>query len=1239
MGLRDYFKGVRKKDQGQTRLNKGDTRPATTVNTQNSVSTSQPTTQTASNTILSAKPRYVKRDLWDEAYEALQAQNQDLIQKYEEIILEYDKQNADATTQQLAPPKSSRREEQLRQIASQKIDEVDLAKWQIKIGNRSLVLRDQFDKAVKVVIATKEFISSAVSSEPHAALAWAGLLENPTRQSKDVQDCLETIPFIVRRLRVMERLIRPDSAQDTYNVDSFALIQDFEETTIKLYQTILEFQIRVGRHYSELWATRYGRDVIKADDWADLKSQINSLESKCTILARDLSLENIEAGLQSSDLHVRQGFDQIQKELARTATSIDHQTIIQSTWRQTDEEREVVQLFRNGNPYENQKNRIPKRVSETCNWVLKNKKFLEWEQSDVSDLLWLSAKPGSGKSVVAKTLVDERLRATQPGYAICYFFFKDISSYQRSPASALAAILHQLFSAIPSLVRHALFPYELNGKELPLLLGIMFGILIDAATDPAVTQIICVLDALDECDEKERLFLIEKITNFYRDSKSCLPDQQPKLKFFLTSRPYDDIQFQFHQLIQEVPTIHLSGDEESAGISSEIDRVTITKVQQLAGEKGFDHDTTEFLLDKLLQVENRTYLWLSLLMEEIRTSHRRGNRREIERLVSELPRSVMDAYDSILNKSRDKQLARELLHIILAAKRPLSLEEMSVATALAGDLSYNSYEDIGLESPNAFGRRIQNICGLFVTIDDGHVFLIHQTAKEYLMEKENGGSGDWRHTFHPNDSETLISSVCISLLSFECFEKDPLPDEGFIVYEESGVNPGSVSSFGISNAREGNVYVSGSYLEDHPFLDYAAKNWTEHCKNCELESQEVWQPRITTICDTRSLTFQRWFAIYRHANDGHLPEVMTCLNVAAEFKFSNILRRFLEQGEDPNEPDAQGATPLQRAANSSKEATEILLKAGADPNATGWDTPWITEVDEDGSRREVKRFSGTPLYMAISGDNVDVVECLIQNGASLDFPSSGVTPLTAALVMSAFNDNGMKIFRLLLDHGADPRMKTCDPVFQDNRGWGVLHYAAQFGNTEAIEMLLGHKDVNVNERTVGEEEVATNILKDDNDNGYVEGSRVDEHDIVDEVDKCKDIHASSENGEDGDSDNEPIDYMHNKLANDYGQVSNLSHSEGSDTHHSDCETSISSEDSFSIALGSTPLHVAVHSRNVKIVKLLLRNGADMHVPNSHGVSAMGLALSFCKDSYKGDNDEILRLLEEFDTKEVSEERR
>lgn len=919
----------------------------------------------------------------------------------------------------------------------------------------------------------------------------------------------------------MERLIRPGSAQaqDAYHVDSIALIHDFEESTIKLYRTILEFQIRVGRQYSESWAARYGRDVIKADDWAGLKSQICTLESKCSVLARDLSLEKIEAGLMSSDLHIQQGFDQMQKELAKTATSIDHQTMLQSTWRQTDEEREVVQLFRKGNAYENQKNRIPKRVFETCNWVLENKKFLEWEQSQVPDLLWLSAKPGSGKSVVAKTLVDERLGATaKPGYAVCYFFFKDISTYQRSPTSAMAAILHQLFCAIPSLVRHALFPYELNGKELPYLLDVMFDILVDAANDSAVTQIVCVMDALDECDEHERLFLIEKITNFYRESKGSAPDQQPKLKFFLTSRPYDDIQFQFHQLIQEVPTIHLSGDEESAGISSEIDRVTIANVQKLAGEKGFDQDTTKFLQDKLLQVENRTYLWLSLIMEEIRTSHRRGNRREIEKLVSDIPRSVMDAYDSILNKSRDKQLARELLHIVLAARTPLSLKEMSVATALAGDLSYNSYEDIGLESPDAFGRRIQNICGLFVTIDDGHVFLIHQTAKEYLMEKENEVSGDWRHNFRSNDSETLIASICISLLSFECFANDPLPDESDGVDIDDGSDGGSVSSFDI---RKQNKYVSNSYLESHPFLDYAAKNWIEHCQECGLEAQEAWQPRIITLCDTRTSKYQRWYSIYRHADNGHLPEVMTSLNLVAESKFPNILRCLLEQGEDPNEPDVQGATPLQRAANTSKEATEILLKAGADANATGWNTPWITEVDEYGSEREVKKFSGTPLYMAITGDHIDIVECLIQGGASIDLPSAGIIPLTMALIMMRWNDNIM-IFRLLLDYGADATIKTSQPMLGVDLGWTPLHYAVNFDNTEAVEMLLKHGNVSINERATVEEEIAAEIAEDDNDNEDVEGSKVEEQSMENGDEKCKDDHASSKNSKDGDIDDEAI---------------------------------------------------------------------------------------------------------------------
>ena len=50
-----------------------------------------------------------------------------------------------------------------------------MAKWQPKIGSHSVDIGGGFDQAIKIVVAAKEFVSSAVSSEPHAALAWAGV--------------------------------------------------------------------------------------------------------------------------------------------------------------------------------------------------------------------------------------------------------------------------------------------------------------------------------------------------------------------------------------------------------------------------------------------------------------------------------------------------------------------------------------------------------------------------------------------------------------------------------------------------------------------------------------------------------------------------------------------------------------------------------------------------------------------------------------------------------------------------------------------------------------------------------------------------------------------------------------------------------------------------------------------------------------------------------------------------------
>lgn len=297
---------------------------------------------------------------------------------------------------------------------------------------------------------------------------------------------------------------------------------------------------------------------------------------------------------------------------------------------------ECLQAFRSGNLYEEQKDRNPDRVKDTCKWLLGSQSFRDWRDRKGSGLLWISADPGCGKSVLSKAFVDEKLVATSSATVICYFFFKDISPEQRSVKKALGALIHQILSPNPQLWKHVMNSWKLNGKELCNLHDSMWNILEAIANDSAIGDIVCVIDALDECDSGHDLR-----EHFIRRMHRLACRTQPcRMRFVVTSRPYAQMEEIFKGLKHDFPVIRIAGELESETISQEINLVITHNVAQL----DMSETVKNRIINCLQAINHRTYLWLYLTMDAIRERiSTSGDAERIEESLRTLPTTVEDA--------------------------------------------------------------------------------------------------------------------------------------------------------------------------------------------------------------------------------------------------------------------------------------------------------------------------------------------------------------------------------------------------------------------------------------------------------------------------------------------------------------------------------------------------------------------------------------------------------------------
>ncbi|KAJ5765672.1 Ankyrin repeat protein [Penicillium odoratum] len=108
------------------------------------------------------------------------------------------------------------------------------------------------------------------------------------------------------------------------------------------------------------------------------------------------------------------------------------------------------------------------------------------------------------------------------------------------------------------------------------------------------------------------------------------------------------------------------------------------KMQLLAREAGLSADVHKRFETQLLQMENRTYLWLHLALDDIRITLNDSLQPDAES-IRPVPTTVNAAYAKILARVHADQFStvKKILLIITGARRPLTIQEMALALGIA----------------------------------------------------------------------------------------------------------------------------------------------------------------------------------------------------------------------------------------------------------------------------------------------------------------------------------------------------------------------------------------------------------------------------------------------------------------------------------------------------------------------------------------------------------------------------
>ncbi|RDL35394.1 uncharacterized protein BP5553_07325 [Venustampulla echinocandica] len=703
-------------------------------------------------------------------------------------------------------------------------------------------------------------------------------------------------------------------------------------------------------------------------------------------------------------------------------------------------------------------------LAGTGRWVFSSSIYQQWHGSQKDGILWIRGIPGSGKSVLAATLIEQ---LSQEGFPVLYFFCRHTIQANHSPESALRDWLAQVLDFSPPL-QHALEKMSNDKQAVEKLTAADLWPQLRMALSH-VPKVYCVVDALDEMDQNHLEAFIQSLDEVGRWRPA-------EIKLIITSRPISTIE----KTLRRVKVLDIRLDKEY------VEQDIATYVDHRLASSSISIQDRPFITKTVMDRADGLFLYAKLAMDTVLEPSQ-----DPQKALQDIPTELSLVYTNLLREHSKRSgvpdgLQELVLQCVTHAIRPLRLLEIA-------DLIHVTQQvDRDIKDTKAL---VCCICGpLLEILPDETVRVVHHSLTEYLNGTTRRDKGVYQ-IFEFGATHNFMALLCLSYLQSGCLEHVKYMGDESLTAEKQ--------SFAHSHLRRDRHILQYMLKQNQvlpPFTHYAADNWYIHVRNAAflghdqtavnsalhnlLVDQNLNKVALLAQLQVEDQYTPLFLAVALHLEGFaksllDLPETKLSkpekmasspISFAARKGLGTIVRLLLKHGADPTEHDDYGFTPLHAAVLSEhpKVAT-LFLDAGVDPfikdtenkkvmsNPTGvnsYGNPALSAFSHGNIAMglaflpylKTSKQVTWALIRAVDGHNAPIVEVLLQH-PMIDVNARCQTQATTPL-QKACNSRDADIISLLLKAGADPNIPhNCfgnGGISKDGQGSNTLHALASF---------------------------------------------------------------------------------------------------------------------------------------------------------------------------------------------------